>query len=546
MADNRNETADKVKINPECARRAIYYILMYVYTHTFLHQLKKHVHETFEHVRKALELRERLLTRQIDVLMNTTTPHPNLNAAKSVAGRPLPLIDQLKFMPQNEAAVLEHIRRLGKFNVDNYKFYSDPTFAIEDYICPNVDHDLMYKCLLKCNDDVGNEVERQQQRQHQLLSPVANSVPSIQVTDHHNLSEPKELLDRSRSRHEPEKCGAPQQAPENATDEQRIAKMLIDNLNNDQPTSDTLHGGQHKGSKKSKRKSKAQNGGGLGCGGTINLKNISSLTINTMCSRENSVKKPSKSGAEKKKQQQQPLLDEAADVAPVAEAATANATGSTPLPKSTSDVIMDTHSTMEISSNTAMSDGTGANSTPVDYGCEFYNRLIAEIKQTMKAQTTTPKPVVPAEQQPLIARTSLGYDASLPTTPTSSAMSLSLTSSSSGTTPTAFTLSTLSESSPLSSVPTSPSTAATSAKHECSKMLFQNIRNLRITLPAANVSELRAPGSGTVRTDQPVLIEEWLKQIGNETEVEPSANADILEHSLINHESMSPKTLNDE
>lgn len=71
-------------------------------------------------------------------------------------------------------------------------------------------------------------------------------------------------------------------------------------------------------------------------------------------------------------------------------------------------------------------------------------------------------------------------------------------------------------------------------------MLFQNIRHLKITLPPASVSKINSrrsaaddPVTGTGELEQPVQIEQWLKQIISEPEVEPSPGADILEHSLI-------------
>lgn len=468
-----------------------------------VHQLKKHVHETFEHVRKALDLRERLLNRQIDVLVNTT-PRPN---AKSNAGRPLPLIDQLKFMPQNEPTVLEHIRRLGKFNVDNYKFYADPTFAIEDYICPNVDHELMYKCLLNGKGDAA------------VLDNVNADVVVLDLEQQIvqlTVSESKELIANStRSIVGPgyespgPKCSElAVQDNDNVTDEQRIAKMLIDNLT-DQPSTlaDLNVAGDGAGTPKSKKYKRkgAKNSNNCG-GGTINLKNISSLTINTMCSRENSVKKSSKATA---------TAPAAPAVATSSSAEPSTPTSSstvTPPPKSTSDVIMDTHSTMENTSNTS-GDGHGQSDGPIDFDCEFYNRLIADIKLTMNTSKG-----LAVKQQPM---------SPLPMTTSTSSASNTPTSSSLASPTSAFV-------SPMS---TASSETTTHSHHECNKMLFQNIRNLNITLPSTSAawlqSKRRTPKPTAPQTDQPVQIEEWLKQIISEPELEPSPGADFLEHSLI-------------
>lgn len=427
-------------------------------------------------------------------------------------------------MPQNEPAVLEHIRRLGKFNVDNYKFYADPTFAIEDYICPNVDHELMYKCLQNGNGDAALLDDGSVNGLGVVVLDLEQQI--VQLT----VSESKELIAQStRSIAGPDGGqDAPKtQGTDNVTDEQRIAKILIDNLNAD--LSQTLAaapaavdpnvvgcagGVVSPKAKKTKRKG-AKNSNNCG---TINLKNISSLTINTMCSRENSVKKSSKVTA----------------TAPAPSAAAAGATRSsstepstastsstvTPPPKSTSDVIMDTHSTMENTSN-ATGDGHGQCDGPIDFDCEFYNRLIADIKLTMK----TPKGQAAKQQQQ-----QRGSSPQPMTTSTSSA-SNTVTSSSLASPTSALV-------SPMSTASSSDRAATAHSHHECNKMLFQNIRNLQITLPAASAAWLQskrrsAAPTATPQPNQPVQIEEWLKQIISEPEIEPSPSSDVLEHSLI-------------
>lgn len=401
-----------------------------------------------------MDIRERLLTRQIDVLANSS-PRPN---AKSHGGRPLHLIDQMKFLSENEAIVLEHIRSLGRFNIDNYKFYTDPTFAIEDYICPDIDHELMYKCL-KGRDET------------ELIQPVVDEDNAVvldfsgqligrlneQRIVHMTVEQSQELLDHqsnSLRKFEQFMSGDVDMAANNLRNvvaqsggDEKIANMLIDNLNECPKYADTedvkspteTQQLPKPSTKKSKRKIKINQ-----YNGTINLRNISNLTINTSCSRDNASSKP--------------VLT----------------------PSSVDD-------------------------QPTSYGCDFYNRLLKEIKHSLNSPSSTS----PSSSTSGTSKTS-------PTTPSSFYQSP-------GTTPT------------------------TSPPFDCNRMLFQNIRNLKINLPAvrsspvtnstqpptesSNESGAAAAADGD---EQPVQIEQWLKQIITQTELEPAPpSADILEHSII-------------
>lgn len=417
-------------------------------------QLRKHVHESFEHVRKALDIRERLLTRQIDVLANTS-PRPN---SKSNGGRPLQLIDQMKFLAENEQPLMEHIRSFGRLNIDNYKFYADPTFAIEDYICPDVDHELMYKCL-KGLDAV------------EPLDPEGNDSSSGAILHlneqrivHMTVKQSQELLDHQSNSLRKFELFMSNEADLEASnlrkmvrdgEDEKIAQVLLDNLNRSEKHFETIISPieQEQPSavsrKKSKRKIKINQ-----FNGTINLKNISKLTINTSCSRD-SLKINQKS-------------------------------------------ILDSQSSPSFDDQ------------PTSYGCEFYNRLINGIKQTLDSTTSSPT---------TSCSTSTGTNKTTPTTPSSQSLS------SDSTTPT------------------------TSPPFDCNRMLFQNIRNI-INLPDAtagapsssiNPLESTAGDQDTTTTgpesdqqQQPVQIEQWLKQIITQTELEPvPPSVEILEHSLI-------------
>lgn len=413
-------------------------------------------------------MRERLLTRQIDVLA-TSSPRPN---AKSNAGRPLHLIDQMKFLVENEDVLMEHIRSFGRFNIDNYKFYADPTFAIEDYICPAVDHELMYKCLKGLDQQVEPQLETEETDKNgavllDLSGPLIGHLNEQRIV-RMTVEQSQKLLDhQSNSLRQFELFMSNESDSEanylrkmtlNHGDE-LIAKVLIDNLNESNNKEVETQSSPKEppavkvSSKKTKRKIKINQ-----YNGKINLKNISNLTINTACTRNT--------------------------------------------PKSIRNV----------------DQSTPSDDQPTSYGCDFYNRLINEIKNSLDSTTTT-SPTTSSSSSASTNKTS-------PITPTTS------NSFSTGTTPT-----------------------TTSPPFDCNRMLFQNIRNLKINLPAATAAAGSSPlftPTGTEQlptttTDQddtppvmegdkehPVQVEQWLKQIITQTELEPvQPSVEILEHSLI-------------
>lgn len=173
------------------------------------------------------------------------------------------------------------------------------------------------------------------------------------------------------------------------------------------------------------------------CSGTINFKNISKLTINTNCR-----------GTDKK------------------------------------DNLTFTTTSSDTSSSTVFGNDVNC----ATYNCEFYNRLINEIKNSIKRSDHS----------------------DIHTTKDSS----SFKNSSS----TAFT------------------PDSNSFDSHCKKVLLKNIKNLKIQVPDDN-DQLHGNLDANTIT-HPVQIEEWLKQIISETETEPMQNLEILEHSIIN----SPST----
>lgn len=476
-------------------------------------QLKKHVQDTFDHIRKALNIRERLLSRQIDVLAsNNPTTYQN-------GGRHhINLLDQMKFIPENETNVLNGIRIFGKFNIDNYNFYNDTTFAIEDYICPNVDHELMYKCLNNKGDEhIGNHLHESikdiDDEAHEQIVALHKGIDIdfstnkhlINANNHLNesivnmtVSESKELIAKSSNLTKFEEFMYDGLTPNSAgeknifteSEDVNIANLLINNLQQEdqlvechQPESAATN------TKKSKRKIKIHN-----YNGTINLKNISSLTINTGCNREPSVRQ---SKAVNKK---------------------------LPLSKTLSNTNSNKSSNTShssVSSHDEQQHQTDPDST--SYNCEFYNRLLNEIKNNF-ANTTH------ADHN--TNNNLSNYDGSNSSFTSSTA---STTSSSSSGTPVA-------DGNPSS----------------CNNMMFRNIRNLKINIPVSATKNEKSNETSSNPTsitnsntthhepmlaeseseEHPVHIEHWLKQIILETETEPIQNTDILEHSILHNKQM--------
>ncbi|KAG4074627.1 hypothetical protein HA402_004498 [Bradysia odoriphaga] len=361
-------------------------------------KLRGHVQETFNNIRSALDIREKLLIRQIDAIH-----HQNRH-------RKTKLIDQMKFLPDNQENVLANIRVLGKFNLDNFQT-SEP-FIVEDYISPNDDHDFMYKGF---NGNVESNVDGMDvstvldfSNNKALINENANNINDsiINIT----LNESRELIEESRELIEKAKLFDLDELlaePEKVSvDEEPVTKV-----------------------KRNSQKIKIHN-----CSGTINLKNISKLTINTNCR-----------GTDKK------------------------------------DNLTFTTS----SSGTNSSTPTGNDANCATYNCEFYNRLINEIKNCIRRSDNSDMP-------------------------SSTSSSLKKNSSS------AFT------------------PDSNSFDSHCKKILLKNIKNLQIQIPDADGSHQLSGYLDASTITHPVQIEEWLKQIISETEIEPMQNVEILEHTIIN------------
>lgn len=474
----------------------------------------------------------------------------------------------MKFIPENETTVLNSIRIFGKFNIDNYNFYNDTTFAIEDYICPNIDHELMYKCLQqkqRKNSLADNKSMAQQQHatnkcesifdHHQQQQVQLNGIDTnctlifadadqmlINENNHLNesivnltVTESKELIAKTKFDEffYDNLMGGSGNSSNNvsitsnnandknaivSTNDLNIANMLINNMQQDLAGADvpterktnkpTME------NKKSKRKFKINN-----YNGTINLKNISNLTINTGCNRDvvdtmKAIKKYNKTKLN----------------------SNVNKLSSTSSSSSSSTTTATTSDNKNVIIHDDVADDDERDST--SYNCEFYNRLLNEIKNSF-SQTSVVTENIPTYDR---ATVSLNSTTTPPTT-TSNSLNTSTTSSS-------------------SSSASSNSTTTVESQQNYTNMLFRNIQNLRITIPAVGtkgggggggggeisttttnssnltISSSNQEGAVEPSDDRPVHIEQWLQQIILETETEPLPNTEILEHSVLNSTKM--------
>lgn len=362
--------------------------------------MKTHVHETFNNIRSALDIREQLLRRQIDAIH-----HQNRHKHRKTK-----LIEQMKFLPENQENVLSNIRTLGKFNLDN--FQTSDAFTVEDYICPTDDHDFMYKGLNGNHETEHNELTVVDFSNNTALIKENTNIINDSIVNM-TLNESRELIEESKEMIEKAKL---------FEFDEFLAGRESQLSYSDKEPMNTVN--------KNTSNIKIHN-----CSGTINLKNISKLTINTNC----------RSGDRTKN----------------------NRTFISP------------------SSDTNSSIASGNDVNCAAYNCEFYNRLINEIKNSIK-------------------RSDHG-DISCSTKNNGS-----FVNNGNG-----------------SFLPDS-----NSFDSHCNKILLQNIKNFKIQIPNGT-SELNGYLDANTIT-HPIQIEEWLKQIISETEIEPMQNLEILEHSIIN------------
>lgn len=325
------------------------------------------------------------------------------------------------FLTDNEEELLKQIRNYGKFNFDSMNIAFNDVFKNEDYNDPKVDHETMYKCL----SDGGAIADEMNANNEQIIVDFSanrrllrDSIINITV------KETKELIECQNK------------------DKTDVSPLNLSNFispTDSKTTTKTLDTTSTKSSqtdvsvkkKRSFRPKITINN----CNGIINLRNIANLTIN--CAKESSIRKE-KSSAE-----------------------------SNSLNKECS-----------VKEEETVSSTTKDESDEIEGNCEFYNRLLNEIKKSLIKKTQTyPLPSsgeeenidVPVEEDVL-------------------------------------------------ATPDSTDDIENAANH---KFVLKNFENLKVIFENVSGTEFH-----------PIQIEQWLAEIVSETEVEPNTG-EIFEHSEI-------------
>ncbi|KAH8307406.1 hypothetical protein KR044_011499, partial [Drosophila immigrans] len=470
-------------------------------------QVKTNVQQKFNEIRAALHMREKLLLRQLEVIANTQQQqaHIESNDNKSNAVR--------FFTGDNgeeEEKLLLSIRSFGQFQLDSnmqlalHRTQQNMTAGLrnEDYIEPMDDHETMYKCLedrdrnatayYELSDEVQPEaivVDFSRSKAALLEDNAKRSIINI------TLQEAKDLIRRAKIKRE---TYVPPLNLEELDDE--LESSIADAVSSlgrscsDQPTAKP---------KPKPRKPRLKPKITINnCNGTINLRNIASLTIN--CASEEAVSA------------ELPLTD----AAPIQPSISAGSSSSNCSPSSSSNDSSNASSRAQSKKKAKetgkakqqlvanKSSSTNTSETTHDVTCDFYNRLLNEIKKSLKEK---PKRVYDA-----------AAEATATATVTSSAPVQLVAAAADSTSNQEEEEDTRISSTQSRDVESSLSSQLQPGK----RLILKNFENLKIILEA---------NSGDEDSFHPVQIEQWLAEIISETDLEPMQNTDILEHRKIDN-----------
>ncbi|KAH8270334.1 hypothetical protein KR018_008066, partial [Drosophila ironensis] len=496
----------------------------------FVAQVKCTVQKKFNEIRAALHMREKLLLRQLEVIANSRRQQQLL--PKAAAGAEP---SGVQFVAEEEEEeLLAAIRGFGHFLLDNSEMqlalqdYRTTGLRNEDYIEPLDDHETMYKCLQdgsvayydidEDQDEValplpvaegvgegeGEDIVVDFSRNHALVEENAKR-SIINIT----LQEAKELIHKAKVKRE---TYVPPLNLEELDDElESSIAEAVSSLGREtsakSKASSSLEQAQKPRKQRFKPKITINN-----CNGTINLRNIASLTIN--CASEEAVSA------------EIPLPQSADSSSTEPSHSNTNSTPPTTASSSnySSNASSRTQSKKQKGGGKKKAEPASSESTPTprhaarrgyeetdihDVTCDFYNRLLNEIKKSMVEKPRRTYNPAGASQTVQAAAADSSSDAN--SNPGQAAPKREPGSSTANT--------------------RSEATATTGPQVQPGKrLILKNFENLRIILEA---------NSGDEDSFHPVQIEQWLAEIISEADLEPMQNTDILEHSRI-HSSESP------
>ncbi|EDV38815.1 uncharacterized protein Dana_GF24813 [Drosophila ananassae] len=484
-----------------------------------LDEVKASVQKKFNEIRAALHMREKLLLRQLEVIANTRQQQQLLKGSPGVEGQ-----SGVQFVTGeddgDEEKLLTAIRSFGHFLLDNSDMqlalqdYRSSGLRNEDYIEPLDDHETMYKCLQDGNvsyydlDEDGAPPEAivvDFSRNRSLVDDNAKR-SIINIT----LQEAKELIRKAKIKRE---TYVPPLNLEELDDElESSIAEAVSSLGRESSAKSKSSSALEQHQQPPKSKSRKQRFKPKitinNCNGTINLRNIASLTINCASEEAVSAEIPLAKSADSS-------TTEPSNSTPTTTASSSNyssnASSRSQSKKQKSSGGKKQERNTDPSSETTPTPGNashrGCEETDIhDVTCDFYNRLLNEIKKSMVEKPRRTYHPVAAEPVRAAAADSSCDANSNPRRGQP-------------------------KQEPVSTTSHTQSDATTGPQVQPGKrLILKNFENLRIILEA---------NSGDEDSFHPVQIEQWLAEIISETDLEPMQNTDILEHSRI-HSSDSP------
>ncbi|KFB35091.1 AGAP005141-PA-like protein [Anopheles sinensis] len=153
----------------------------------FFDKLKQNVTDTFDRLRKAVDMREKLLLRQLSVVVQQSQ-HTTFE------------FDRIRFLGDGEDELIARIRTYGRYNIDNFNvILQKEPYENEDYILPSNDHDLMHKsCRQGADDERDPESEEIVVEFFNNRSLIKDSAEMLRESIINlTLNESREIIDRS-------------------------------------------------------------------------------------------------------------------------------------------------------------------------------------------------------------------------------------------------------------------------------------------------------------------------------------------------------------
>lgn len=484
-----------------------------------MEEVKTNVQHKFNEIRAALHMREKLLLRQLEVIANTHQQQVYIENKDNEK------CDMRFFTGDNgeEEKLLSAIRSFGQFHLDTnmqlalHRTQDNMTAGLrnEDYIEPMDDHETMYKCLEDRDRNMASYDEEilpeaivvDFSRSKALLEDNAKR-SIINIT----LQEAKDLIRRAKIKRE---TYVPPLNLEELDDE--LESSIADAVSSlGRSVSEQPAGKQKPKARKPRLKPKITINN---CNGTINLRNIASLTINCASEDAVSAELPLTEAATATKLQHSVCADssssntEQSSCSPSSSNYSSNASSRSQSKKHKAAKRTENSETTKAKKEQHVASSSSNETTNTtdthDVTCDFYNRLLNEIKKSLKEK---PKRV---------------YIPETTTTTTTATATVVSSDPLPGAAVTADSSCDPNYDKEVSSTQSRGGESTLSSQLQPGKrLILKNFENLKIILEA---------NSGDEDSFHPVQIEQWLAEIISETDLEPMQNTDILEHSKIDN-----------